>query len=374
MFNFSLFYFFIVLFFLIISSYTDFKKRIVLNKVVLFFLILGILFKILESVLFSSFNILLFSILSFIICFIIFYILWSIGVFSAGDVKVFLVISIFIPNNLVFLNILDKIYVLSKPIFSLNLLFFSIFSILPFILFFAVIKLFNIDNLILIKNKIFKKYFLESILNSVIILFLVSSFLSIFSSFLNSFYIFIFSLFFIFFFNKLKSIINKGTYIFYVLFFTFLFIYNFYIPINVFNFNNFFSIILSVSIIFVLLVLYTIIRNKIFTYTKSVDKLKEGDLLYYNYYFINNMVYTKKYNFIKYIFDILKNNYYINLKIDSRHSAGILKSDIIFLNDSYNHNLIEKEIKLKKTVPFIPSVLIAYIILNIIGDVFWFII
>ena len=77
---------------------------------------------------------------------------------------------------------------------------------------------------------------------------------------------------------------------------------------------------------------------------------------------------------MKYILDLSRNKYYNYLKIDSRKSSGILQTDIMFLKDSYNHNLIEKRIKLKKTIPFVPSILIAYIILNIIGDVFWFII
>lgn len=374
MFNFSLFYFLLVLLFLICSSYTDIKKRIVSNKLVLLFLVIGIISKIIECIFLHSFNIFLISIYSFLICFIVLYILWNLGVFSAGDVKVFLVVSIFIPSNLVFLNIFDKIYILSKPIFSLNLLFFSIFATLPFLLIFAIFKLFNKENLILINKSIFTISFLISMINSILILFLVSSFLNIFNSILNNYVLFALSFILIILFNNLKKIISKKIYVFYGLLFGFLFIYNFYTATNIFIFKDLISIILGVIIIFILFVLYTIIKERIFVYTKTINQLKKGDVLYFNYYKKNNKVYTKKYNFLKYILDLSRNKYYNYLKIDSRKSSGILQTDIMFLKDSYNHNLIEKRIKLKKTIPFVPSILIAYIILNIIGDVFWFII
>ena len=284
MFNFSLFYFLLVLLFLICSSYTDIKKRIVSNKLCFFFLFFGFILKIIEFFFLHSFYIFLISIYSFLICFIVLYILWNLGVFSAGDVKVFLVVSIFIPSNLVFLNIFDKIYILSKPIFSLNLLFFSIFATLPFLLIFAIFKLFNKENLILINKSIFTISFLISMINSILILFLVSSFLNIFNSILNNYVLFALSFILIILFNNLKKIISKKIYVFYGLLFGFLFIYNFYTATNIFIFKDLISIILGVIIIFILFVLYTIIKERIFVYTKTINQLKKGDVLYFNYY------------------------------------------------------------------------------------------
>ena len=57
--------------------------------------------------------------------------------------------------------------------------------------------------------------------------------------------------------------------------------------------------------------------------------------------------------------------------VDSRRARGLTSKEVTFLNDSYKNKLISKTIKTKVTLAFTPSVLIAYILLNIFGDVFW---
>ncbi|HPC10461.1 MAG TPA: hypothetical protein PLN85_05275, partial [archaeon] len=68
-----------------------------------------------------------------------------------------------------------------------------------------------------------------------------------------------------------------------------------------------------------------------------------------------------------------KGEYQKNLKIDSNKAKGLSEQDITLLKQWYKNNLIEDKIKIKKTIAFTPSVMIAYVLLNIFGDFIWII-
>jgi len=143
-------------------------------------------------------------------------------------------------------------------------------------------------------------------------------------------------------------------------------------PLNtIFIFSDLLSIIIAILIIYLLIMLYKFTKEKILVQDIKVTDLKEGVVTYYNYYLIDKKVIQKKSTFFSAIKDILSGNYYKSQIIDSRKAGGLNKKEVTFLNDSYYNKLISNNIKIKVTLAFTPSVLIAYILLNIFGDVIW---
>ena len=58
--------------------------------------------------------------------------------------------------------------------------------------------------------------------------------------------------------------------------------------------------------------------------------------------------------------------------VSSHSAAGLTKSEIKELKELAGKKKIPKNLLVKESAPFVPAVLIAYIALNIVGDVIWF--
>ncbi|MBU2100708.1 prepilin peptidase, partial [Candidatus Micrarchaeota archaeon] len=84
---FSFSYFFISLLLLLIGSYTDFKERIVSNKLTYGAISLGLLIHAIESFYSNDYFILGIAVAVTIATFIASYGLWKLGVWAGGDVK-----------------------------------------------------------------------------------------------------------------------------------------------------------------------------------------------------------------------------------------------------------------------------------------------
>ena len=371
MFNFSFFIFSITLLFLIFASFYDVKKRIVPNFLVISLLGIGLITKIIQAIYFSSFSIILNSLISFILTLVVGYILWEVGFFAGGDLKLFAAIALFNPFNLNFLGFMFSLNVISLPIFALTLIIVSILCTAPVLLINS-IYLFIFKGHYKIRIIIFKtKNTLFSLISSVLVIFLISSFFNIFSMDVPFILYFVFSIIFILFFRKIETR-NLTQYYFLLSFFYFLLIfYSMVFSKTVFYFKNLITIIITLVIIFLAVAFYKIIYSKILITSKKVYSLKEGDVVLNNYYLSGTKVIEKRVSFIQYLKNFTSPISKHKLMVDSRKAGGLLNEDITFLKSCYKHNL-EKEILLKKTIPFTPSVLIAYILLNILGDFIWF--
>ena len=372
MFNFPFFAFSITLLFLLFASYYDIKKRIVPNFLVLYLLIIGVIFKIIETIYFSQISILLNALLSFGITFIVGYILWEFGFFAGGDLKLFSAISFLNPFNINFLGFLFSLKTITIPVFSLTLVITAILSTAPILIFSALyLFIFKRHYRILI-NLLKTKNTLFSLLSSILMLFLISSFFNIFEMYIPFLIYFLLSVMFILFFRQLEKQ-NIVQYNYLVLGLYLLLIgYSLIFSKKIFVFYDLLVITITILIIFLSITFYKIISSKILTFSKKINDLKEGDVVLNNYYLVNKKVIEKKLSFINYLKEYTSKQKSNKLIIDSRKVGGLLPEDITFLKSSYKHNL-EKEIVLKKTIPFTPSVLVAYILLNILGDFIWFI-
>jgi len=374
MFNFALYSFLVTSLFLIIFCVFDLKYREIPNYLVFLFFGIGLLSSIIISFWFWEFSYIINSIISVAITFVITFILWELGLFAGGDLKVFVGIAALNPLNLNFLGSVFTFGVIKEPIFGITLIIASILCTLPYILLFSTYTIITKRYFKYLFVTYFSKNNFIAIFNSIIILFLITSFMNIFSLKTPVILILLLSLVLIFLFS---NILTYSKNVFYLsissLYFIFILcVLLFAHPLNtIFIFSDLLSIIIAILIIYLLIMLYKFTKEKILVQDIKVTDLKEGVVTYYNYYLIDKKVIQKKSTFFSAIKDILSGNYYKSQIIDSRKAGGLNKKEVTFLNDSYYNKLISNNIKIKVTLAFTPSVLIAYILLNIFGDVIW---
>jgi len=369
-FNFLIF--FTLLIFIILCTYFDLKKRIIPNKLIFIFLILFLCLFLIKLVLFFSFSLLCNTFLSVTITFVVFYLLWEFGVIAGGDLKFFLVVSILLPFNLSifsnFFNIGLDLTLLKYPIFTIFLLFSSFLMMLPYILVFSIIKLFTKKNLIYFKRSFFTKNNFENLFLSTLSLFLVSIIVSFFALSFNLIFLFIFSFIL---FNLIILLKNKNhnSFICFLIFsFSVLIILEIILKKPFLMFGDLGLIfVINISVSF-LLFLIKFTKENILTTPISISHLQEGIVLSKNYYFNKqtNKLTVENTSFVNQFKRLVAGTYYLNLKIDSNKAGGLNKEDIAFLNTMYENNLIGNKVFVKKTLPFMPVVLMTFIVLNFI--------
>lgn len=370
MFNFPFFIFSTTTLFLIFASFYDIKKRIIPNYLVFFLFLIGLVTKIIEAIVFSSINILLNALLSFIIIFIISFFLWESGFFAGGDLKLFSSLAILNPFNLNFLNFLGLFGTIASPTFPITLLIVSILITAPILILNSLYLFIFKGNHFILWDILKSKDTIFSFLNSVLVLFFISSFLEVFGLNFPIIFYLLFSIVLLIIFKKIEKLNN-----FYVImgvFYALLLITSIIIKKNVFSIISLITIIITIKLIYFFVTIYKIISTRILSENKKLKNLKEGDVLIYNYYKQGKKIIEKKANFFYYLKNIINNTYYKNLVVDSRKVRGVSKEDITFLKRTYNN--LDKELVVKKTIPFTPSVLFAYVLLNFAGDFIWFLI
>lgn len=57
--------------------------------------------------------------------------------------------------------------------------------------------------------------------------------------------------------------------------------------------------------------------------------------------------------------------------VSSRSAGGLTGEEILLLKKLAKENKVPKELLIKESAPFVPAILIAYVLLNIVGDVIW---
>lgn len=366
-FNFLIF--FTLLIFIILCTYFDLKKRIIPNKLIFIFLIFFFCLFLIKLVLFFSFSLLCNTFLSVTITFVVCYLLWEFGVIAGGDLKFFLVVSILLPFNLSVFSILSlDLTLLKYPIFSVFLFFSSFLMMLPYILVFSIIKLFTKKNLIYFKRSFFTKNNFENLFLSTLSLFLVSIIVSFFALSFNLIFLFIFSFILFNLIILLKNKNQSGFICFLIFSFSVLIILEIILKKPFLMFGDLGLIfVINISVSF-LLFLIKFTKENILTTPISIKHLQEGTVLSKNYYFNKqtNKLTVENTSFVNQFKRLVAGTYYLNLKIDSNKAGGLNKEDIAFLNTMYENNLIGNKVFVKKTLPFMPVVLMTFIVLNFI--------
>ena len=152
-------------------------------------------------------------------------------------------------------------------------------------------------------------------------------------------------------------------------------------------YNSGLDAIYSAVIIYILIIfIYSVI--KFYFYSKkalekeiSLDKLEEGDIPAETIVFNDGKVIKKPQISIKTIIKYFKDNNLEGLKkymnpvgreiISARKARGVTDEEIAELKKLQKEDLLENKIRIKMSAPFVPAVLIGYVILNIVGDLIW---
>lgn len=342
---------------LFIATITDLKSREISNRLILFFLIFGISFKLLYSVLTKDFTIVSSLFFAFIISFLVFFLLWEVGVIAGGDLKLFIVLSVLIPKLTIPFNI-------SLLFFPVVIFIVSLFMVIPWILLYSLYIIITKKLYLGISKTIFSKPHLNHTIDSTLVAFLIGLIYSLFSKVTPLILIglaFVFS--FLIFKIKNKNVFYIVLSGLYVLIITLTLIENQIINLSL---SNFMLVFIFVFLISILTTIYKTIKEKILVETKTINKLKEGDLLVYNYYLSKKKVKLVKPNLFTKIKMLVNNTYHKDLKVDSSKACGISKEDILFLKYLYKNNLIDNKIYLRKTTAFVPAVLLSYILIILI--------
>ncbi len=129
-------YFTLTVLALLIAAYTDLKERIVSNKLTFGLGAAGLVLKGAESFFANSPQPMFLSLAGGAIAFILCYVLWQIGVWASGDVKLVSAIAILNPVNYAALASIFPVTnplfsSIGLPVFSATLIIYSVFATLP---------------------------------------------------------------------------------------------------------------------------------------------------------------------------------------------------------------------------------------------------
>jgi len=121
---------------LLIATYTDLKERMVYNKLTYTLIGLGIGLKIIETIKTQSTEPILTAIAGGVIAFAVAYLLWRLGVWAGGDVKLVTAIAVINPINYAALAGMLSLTnwpftTINLPIFSISIIIYSALAVFP---------------------------------------------------------------------------------------------------------------------------------------------------------------------------------------------------------------------------------------------------
>jgi len=356
-------------------SYTDFKEGIIQNKITFPLIVIGVILNGIYFFMISNFLYFIKCEIVTIIIFILGYIFWKIGAWAGGDVKLFTGLAALIPfyaipfyPTLISYNIFGIQFPLfgTYP-FPFTLIINSILSVLPFLLIYVIYiavktKPYLINDL-LSPIKEYKKNILltMTILSAVTITFIITKQLDMSIIFVTLILISLISLII----TKIPNIL-KIILIFFVT--VYMLITNVYIL-----FTEIIFIYISIIVFDIIKKLLTSISKEAFQDNYNIEDLKEGMISAYNIYEKDDKIIIADKSFIDKLNDMLKTgdvSYIYPVQgrlIISSMAAGLNKDDIKLLNELYIQNKISN-IRIKKGIPFAPSILIGLLLSLFIGD------
>lgn len=325
----------VILFFLILASYTDLKCGMVPNKLNLMFFIIGFLLKLfLLADLLNTLFLLVFT-------FIFSYVLWISGLWGGGDLKLFLAIALAVPfDYLPFFSFSFNIP--STLTIFLNSIFIAFFTLTVYSLFYKTKHDYSIAKL----KKSLIAIFNDDLLNTVFIFFLISYLTLIydFGLFLMLFILILYLLS-----KKLAKNLKIALIFIAFLYFSF------------FSFNKMINIILS----FLIIIFSIEVFKSLFTVFKeltnkeiNIANLEEGmslskSLVYDSEnYFFSNSIFNKA---------IISSSRYLEYE------------DIAILKELLKLNKIKNTVKIKLKIPFVPFILLGFIYYIFFGDILFLI-
>jgi preflagellin peptidase FlaK len=355
----------------IYASYSDLRWSIIPNKLTFPLIGLGIILNGIYYITIGNLLLLLGTLIVTILIFVFGYIFWKMGAWAGGDVKLFTALAALIPFYPALLNY--HLFNINFPItasypFPLTLIINSILSMLPFLLIYV--------SFIVIKNK---PYLISELLspikdyrkNIVLTLVITSSVtLAYFITPLFPFQILIVISVLTFLLSLIISRLpNQVKAVLISLVTVFALIHN--LPVTLIGITVLF---ISLTIFGILRVLLTTVSREALQDDYHINELKEGMIPAYNLYEKDGKVYVDDKRFTDKVKNSVKtgdlthiNNSHGKILIYNR-AAGLNLEDITLLKKLYSEGRMNDNFRVKKGVPFAPSIFIGLLISLFIGD------
>ncbi len=348
---------------LIIATYTDLKERIVTNKLNFGLAIAGLLLYSIQSIIDFTIYPILFSIFGLIFGFSFGWILWKLGVFAGGDVKLFMGLGALNPFTPALLKI-GLLTNLSLPIFPITLFLYSLIAFLPYAIFIIIIKLFQKEK----ERKIIFKELKENSIKGISFAIILAIIHVIFVSFFNWVPV-IFQFLAVILISILIQKLNQKTKN--ILEAVFL------ITGILLNMMLFLQTFLASAII--ILVMWGVIKlllssRILLVETIAIKDLKEGMIPQKSLVKIKNKIIQTdgisinkiiKYTLEGKISEIINEKDQI---ISANKARGLTIEEIKILKNLSKKKLIKNTINIKESMPFVPTMLISYILCLLTGD------
>ncbi|NYB52859.1 MAG: prepilin peptidase [Methanobacteriaceae archaeon] len=362
------------------ASYTDLTRGIIPNKLTFPLIGLGL---ILNGIYAFMIGDIWFIVICAVVTGVIFalgYLFWKMGAWAGGDVKLFTALAALLPfyPALISYQILGVSFPLEGGYpFPLTLIINSILSILPFLLiyvFYIVIKTkpHLMGELIEPVKDYQKNIILTLVITSAVTITFFITQESHFQSIMQQtqIQIIIISLILIYILSMLISKLpNQVKAVFVSLFTVAALFYNFQVTIS------------SIIILFITIMLIEVVRKLLTSVSKqalqddySLEKLQEGMIPAYNIYQRDGEIYVDDKSLTGKIMEAFHKRDLGVLTtppgklLVGNLAAGLTGDDIELLKKLNNENKIPSEFRIKKGVPFAPSILIGLLISIFIGD------
>lgn len=343
---------------LLIATHTDLKERIVPNNLNFGLAITGLVIYGIQTIFENNILPITYSLFGLIFGFMFGWFLWKIGVFAGGDVKLFMALGALNPFTPALIKI-DLLTNFNMPIFPISLFIYSLIAFLPYGFFIITKKI--------LENKIERKKIFNDLREKSFVAIHTAFFLTglhITLTFLlpnlNTVIVILINIILItfWFFLKEKKIFATIS----------LIIISLIINLNVFINYLIFSIIILVILFGLIRLLFSLtplLSKKVF-----IKDLEEGMIPAKTLVWSGKKVVEKKEFCLKEIIKQIKEKKIIKQKeiISSIKARGLTNEEIIELKKLSKKRLIPKTLLIKDSIPFVPTILLGYLLALVLGD------
>ena len=360
----------------IYASYSDLKDGIIKNKLTFPLIAIGIILNALYILTTSDVWLFVKCIVVTAVVFVLGYIFWKMGAWAGGDVKLFTGLAALIPFYAIpFYPAVVSYQILGQQFpmealypFPFTLMINSILSMLPFLLIFVFyIAVKNKPHLIgelLSPVKDYKKNLVLTLVvtSAVAITYTLTFQLQIQIILLSLILIYLLTLIISRIPNRIKAVLVSIVTVYAL-------ITSFQITVT-----GMVLIFVSLTVIGVIKKLLTSVSSQALQDDYRIEDLKEGMIAAYSVYESEDRVYTDKKSFFTRFKeavgsgDISLLNPPRDKLLVSSMAAGLTEEDIKLLKELRDKNKISDEFRIKKGVPFAPSILIGLLISLLLGD------
>ncbi|MEN4005845.1 MAG: A24 family peptidase C-terminal domain-containing protein [Methanobacteriaceae archaeon] len=353
------------------ASYTDLKSGIIPNKLTFPLIGLGIVLNGFYAFMLGNIWLMVYTLIFTVLIFILGYIFWKLGAWAGGDVKLFTALAALLPfyPAIVAYDVSGAFFPINAAYpFPLTLIINSILAMLPFLLIFVFYialmeKPYLMDELTAPIKEYRKNIVLTLIITSAVTLtIIITPYLPFQIIIVSLILIYLLTLVISKLPNRIKAVAVSVLTVFAL-------------------YSNIYLTISSVIVLFLTITSIEIVRKLLTTVNKKalqddyeIGDLKEGMIPAYNIYQRDGEVYVDDKGFFERMKESIKKGDIIGLQepkgklLVSNMAAGLSKDDIELLNKLYNENKIFDKVRIKKGVPFAPSIFIGLLISLFIGD------